>query len=264
MTYLQPTEGDVPIAAADPGTMTRKLPPLDVRPFKPDDYTQIRQLIADSTLPPGPRTHVNVDTLQLGRLANVRIYFHPVTLALWAACFAALVKVSGVLRTNDWGRTILFTLSMTSAFLITGEWLTRGRFEAKATDIMQSDSTLQDIQKYYGKDRFLVATLGGDEVIGVVGLQLDGKVGKVRHWHVKSTYRNRGLGWDLLEAAIANASKGTKKNAIQRIECETYNLQLRAEKSLRDHGFERAGDDTYEPGILGFFGIRSRMWEKRL
>jgi hypothetical protein len=56
MTDLQPTEGDAPVAAADPGTMTRKLPSLDVRSFKPDDYTQIRQLIADSTLPPGPRT----------------------------------------------------------------------------------------------------------------------------------------------------------------------------------------------------------------
>ena len=207
----------------------------------------------------------DVDTLQLGRLANVRIYFHPVTLAVWAACFAALVKVSGVLRSNDWGRTILFTLSMTSGFLITGEWLTRGRFEAKATDIMKSDSSLQDIQKFYGKDRFLVATLGGDEIIGTAGLLIEGRVGKVRHWQVKGTYRNRGLGWDLLETVIANASaKTTKKNAIQRVQCETYNLQIRAEKTLRDHGFERVGDDIYEPGALGFFGIRSRIWEKKL
>jgi len=48
MTDAQPAEGEVAAAAA-PGTLTRKLPPLDVRPFKPDDYTQIRQLIADST-----------------------------------------------------------------------------------------------------------------------------------------------------------------------------------------------------------------------
>jgi len=40
-------------AAPDTGAMIRKLPPLDVRPFKPEDYTQIRQLIADSTLSPG-------------------------------------------------------------------------------------------------------------------------------------------------------------------------------------------------------------------
>jgi len=152
---------------------------------------------------------------------------------------------------------------MTSGFLISGEWLTRGRFEAKATDIMKSDSTLQDIKKFYGKDRFLVATLGGEEIIGVAGLLVEGKVGKVRHWHVKSTYRNRGLGWDLLEGVIANAT-ATKKNAIQRVQCETYNLQIRAEKTLRDHGFERVGDDTYEPGLLGFFGIRSRTWEKKL
>ena len=185
------------------------------------------------------------------------------TLGLWVACFAMLVAASGVLRSNDWTRTILFTIPMTSGFLITGEWITRSHFEAKATDIIKSDASVQDIPTYYGKDRFLVATLGGDDVIGVVGLQVDGKVGKVQHWHVKATYRNRGLGWDLMEDAIANAQK-SKKNAIQRVQCRTYNLQSRAEKSLRDHGFERVGDDTYEPGVLGFFGIRTRMWEKKL
>ena len=51
MTDQEPTKGDAVVAAPDPGTLTRKLPPLDVRPFKPEDYTQIRQLIADSTLP---------------------------------------------------------------------------------------------------------------------------------------------------------------------------------------------------------------------
>jgi hypothetical protein len=53
MTDQEPTKGDAVVAAPDPGTLTRKLPPLDVRPFKPEDYTQIRQLIADSTLSPG-------------------------------------------------------------------------------------------------------------------------------------------------------------------------------------------------------------------
>lgn len=205
------------------------------------------------------------DTLQLARLSNARVYLHPLTLAVWALCLAGLTQVSGVLRTNDWGRFILFSASLTGGFLITGEWLTRSRFEAKATDIMKSDATLQDIQKYFGKDKFLVATLGVEEVevIGVVGLQVEGRVGTVRHWHVKARYRERGLGWDLLQGVIEN-SKGSKKHPLQRVQIETYNLQNRAEKTLKDHGFMRTGDDVKEPGFLGFFGVRTRTWVKQL
>ena len=41
-------EGDAAVAKADDATRTRKLPPLDIRPFERDDYSQVRQLIADS------------------------------------------------------------------------------------------------------------------------------------------------------------------------------------------------------------------------
>ena len=47
----QPAAAEGQAAKADEGGMTRKLPPLNVRPFKSEDYTQIRQLIADSTRP---------------------------------------------------------------------------------------------------------------------------------------------------------------------------------------------------------------------
>lgn len=152
---------------------------------------------------------------------------------------------------------------MTAGFLIAGEWLTRGVFEAKATDILKSDSSLQDIQKFFGKDKFLVATLGETDVIGVVGLQIEGGIGTVRHWHVKARYRERGLGWDLLEMVI-ETNKGTKKRSLKQIQCETYNLQTRAEKTLRDHEFQRSGDDVAEKGFLGWFGIRTRTWVKKL
>jgi N-acetylglutamate synthase-like GNAT family acetyltransferase len=152
---------------------------------------------------------------------------------------------------------------MTAGFLIAGEWLTRGVFEAKATDILKSDSSLQDIQKFFGKDKFLVATLGETDVIGVVGLQIESGIGTVRHWHVKARYRERGLGWDLLEMVI-ESNKGTKKRPLKQIQCETYNLQTRAEKTLRDHEFQRSGDDVAEKGFLGWFGIRTRTWVKKL
>jgi N-acetylglutamate synthase-like GNAT family acetyltransferase len=203
-----------------------------------------------------------VDTLQLARLTNTRIYFHPVTLAVYGLCLATLTKLSGVLRTNDWGRMVLFTASLTAGFLIAGEWLTRGRFEAKATDSLRSDS-LVDIQKFFGKDKFLVATLGETDVIGVVGLQTEGRTGTLRHWHVKTKYRERGLGSDMLEMLIEN-NKGSKKHPLQRIQCETYNLQKRAEKSLKDHGFQRNPEEVKEPGLLGFFGVRKRTWVKEL
>jgi RimJ/RimL family protein N-acetyltransferase len=152
---------------------------------------------------------------------------------------------------------------VTGGFLIAGEWMTRTRFEAKATDILKSDPSIQDIQKFFGKDRFLVATLGGEEVIGVVGLQVEGRIGIVRHWHVKATYRNRGLGWDLLDAVIKN-SGGSKKHSLQRVQCQTYNLQTRAEKTLKDQGFKRIGNDSKEPGYIGWFGVRTRNWVKEL
>lgn len=128
--------------------------------------------------------------------------------------------------------------------------------------MIKSDPSLQDIQKFFGKDGFLVATLGKD-IIGVVGLHVEGRVGTVKHWHVKARYRNRGLGWDLLEGVI-EMNKGSKKNSLQRVQCDTYNLQTRAEKTLKDHGFERMGNDVPEPGLLGRFGIRTRTWVKKL
>jgi len=140
--------------------------------------------------------------------------------------------------------------------------LTRNQFEAKVSDIMKSDASLQDIHRYYGKDKFLVATLGNG-IIGVVGLQTEGKVGTVRHWHVKGRYRERGLGWDLLEMVIER-NKGTKKHPLEVVQIETYNLQKRAEKTLKDHGFKRTGNDVKEPGALGWFGVGTRMWVKQL
>ena len=103
---------------------------------------------------------------------------------------------------------------MTAGFLIAGEWLTRSTFEAKATDILKSDSSLQDIQKFFGKDKFLVATLGETEVIGVVGLQIENRIGTVRYWHVKARYRERGLGWDLLETVI-ESNKWDEKTSFE-------------------------------------------------
>jgi N-acetylglutamate synthase-like GNAT family acetyltransferase len=157
---------------------------------------------------------------------------------------------------------VLFTASMTAGFLLAAEWITRGKFEAKATSLLKSDS-LNDIQRFFGKDKFLVATLGERNVIGLVGLQVEGRTGTVRYWDVKAKYRARGLGWDLLEMVIEN-SKGSKKHPLQRVQCETYNLQWRAEKTLKDHGFQRKPEEVKEPGVLGFFGIRKRTWVKEL
>ena len=176
---------------------------------------------------------------------------------------AILIHWSGVLRTSDWGRLILLSASVTAGFIISVEWLTNNRFEAKATELLKSDPSLGDIQKFFGKDRFLVATLGGSEVIGCAGLYAQGGTGTVMHWHVKSQYRNRGLGWDLLDMVIANA-KNAKKNAIQRVECETYSLQSRAEKTLRVHGFISTGQQVREDGPIGWFGVGRRTWAKNL
>jgi N-acetylglutamate synthase-like GNAT family acetyltransferase len=151
---------------------------------------------------------------------------------------------------------------LTAGFLLAGEWLTRAKFEAKVSSIMKSDASLHDIHKYYGNDKFLVATLG-DEVIGVVGMQTKGKVGTVRYWHVRARYRERGLGWDLLEMVIER-NQGTKKHPLQSVQIRTYNLQKRAEKTLKDHGFKRTGNDEKEPGVVGWFGVRTRMWVKQL
>jgi RimJ/RimL family protein N-acetyltransferase len=201
--------------------------------------------------------------LQLARLTNSRIYFHPLTIAVWLACLAVLVHVSGVLARGDWSRFGLFTASMTSGFLLTGEFLTRNRFEAKATDLLQNDPSLQDFSNFYGKDKFFVATLGENMVIGLIGIQIDGKVATVKHWHVKATYRNRGLGWDLVEAVLER-NKSEKKGGVGKVKIDTYNLQKRAEKSLKSHGFQLTGKEVTEPGILGIFGIKSRTWEKTL
>jgi len=192
----------------------------------------------------------------------VRILFHPFTLAVYAVCLALLVRVSGVLRTHDWGKLMLLTASLSAAVIILAEWTTRPYFEEKATEILKSNS-LSNIQSYFGKDQVFVATLGDDEVIGVCALEIEKSTAIVVHWHVKSQYRNRGLGWDILEMVIDKA-KTSKKNAIQRIQCETYNLQTRAEKSLKDHGFQPSGEQFKEFGVVGLFGVCRRTWVKTL
>jgi|SRR5579862_8711720 len=241
------------------------LPPLDIRPFQAQDVHQIRQLVADSQLPPESAL-LKLDTLQLSRLSNSRIYLHPITLAVYGLCLAVLTRWSGVLRTHDWGRMVLFTASMTAGFLIAGEWFTRTHFEAIATDIVKKDPSLDDVQRFFGKDKFLVATLGEpgeEEVIGMIGLQIEKGKATIRHWNIKAKYRNRGLGWDLVEGVLEK-NPGTKKHPLKTVECETYNLQARAEKSLKAHGFKISGKEVYEPGLLGLYGIRRRLWVKEL
>jgi RimJ/RimL family protein N-acetyltransferase len=198
--------------------------------------------------------------LQLSRLSNGKIYLHPYTLGAWALSVALLCLASGVLTTGDWPRGLLFSLSLVGGILIAGEWKTRTHFEDKATNVLKYDPTLKDVDRYYGKDRLLVATLGGTQVIGVIGILVDKRVGIVKHWHVNGQYRNRGLGWDLMEMGIKNAMG--PKNTLQILECETYNLQTRAERSLTKNGFRRDGEEIPEPGILGRFGIKTRNWVK--
>jgi len=205
-------------------------------------------------------TPLTVDTLQLSRLSNARIFLHPYTLSVFVVGLSMLMYWSGVLKAYDSGRLILFSSSLVAVILITGEWTTRTHFENKATALIKSD--LADLHKHYGKDRFLVATLGGDRVIGTVGLEVKGRVGILKHWHIQGQYRNRGLGWDMVEMVISNA-RHVKKNPIHSVQGETYNLQTRAEKSLKQHGFQRTQEDVPE-GRLGLFGIVRRTWSKRL
>ena len=242
-----------------------KLPPLDVRPYQERDYDSVRQLIADGCILLRFHSLMIKDTLQLSRLSNALVYLHPVPLALWAASLAVIYHWTNVLKYRDYGRMILLFCCVTTFFFVLAEWYNRSYFEAKAKKILDEDETIKDIPKYYGKDRFLVATLGDDEVIGLVGLTVEGRVGTVTHWHVKGRYRAKGLGWDLLQWVIEGANKGAKKNtSLQKVRCEVYNLQRRAEKTLRDHGFVKVGKVIVEPGILGWLGVRSQTWEKTL
>jgi len=158
---------------------------------------------------------------------------------------------------------VLFTASLTAGFLIAAEWLTRSHFEARATEMIKEDPALDDVQRFFGKDKFLVATLGETDVIGVIGLEIEKGKATIRHWNVKAKYRSKGLGWDLVEGVLEK-NQGTKKHPLKTVECETYNLQTRAEKSLKDHGFKIIGPEVYEPGVLGFFGIRRRNWVKEM
>jgi hypothetical protein len=205
------------------------------------------------------------DTLQLSRLSNALVYLHPRTLAVWGASLAAIYGLTNVFAYRDYGRIILLFCTVTTFFLIAVEWYTRAYFEKKAEQLLETDETIKDIPKHYGKDRFLVATLGDEEVIGLVGLQVGGRVGTVKHWHVKSRYRSKGLGWDLIQWVVDRTNKAAKKNAsLRKLKMETYNLQLRAEKTLKTHGFVKVGKPVAEPGILGWFGIRMNTWEKTL
>jgi RimJ/RimL family protein N-acetyltransferase len=188
---------------------------------------------------------------------------HPYFLGSFGIVLSILIRWSKVLSTGEWGRMVIFSASCIAGFFISVEWMTMAHFEAMATQKLKSDPSLGDIAKMYGKDRFLVATLGGTDLIGLVGLEVQGKTGIVKHWDIKSKYRNRGLGWDLLERAINNA-RSVKKNPITKVECQTYNLQVRAEKSLRDNGFKRSGKDEKEGGWVGWFGVERHGWVKEL
>jgi GNAT superfamily N-acetyltransferase len=205
------------------------------------------------------------DTLQLSRLSNALIYLHPFFLALWGAALAVIYRYTRIFQKRDWGRGLLLLCCITSFFLVAVEWYNRTYWEKKTKALLDADATLKDIPKHYGKDRFLVATLGDDMLIGLVGLQVDGRIATVKHWHVKGKYRSRGLGWDLLQWVIEVARKGGKKGgSLQKVRCQTYNLQRRAEKTLKDHGFVRVGKTVVEPGLLGWFGVRLNTWEKTL
>ena len=203
--------------------------------------------------------------MQLSRLSNALVYVHPVSVAVWAASLAAIFRWTHVFVYQDWGRLTLLFCCVTTFYLVLVEWYNRSYFEKKTKHVLEEDETLKDIPKFYGKDRFLVATLGNEEFIGLVALRVDGRVGTVTHWHVKSKYRERGLGWDLIGCVVDKADTGARRNAsLRKIRCEAYNLQRRAEKTLKDHGFVKVGKPVAEPGILGWIGVRSYTWEKTL
>jgi len=200
--------------------------------------------------------------MQLARVLNTKIYMHPLTVALWAILLGILINYSRTLKTHDWGRLMLLMAALSSCFLVAVEFYTRARFETIATEQLKEPS-LENTSQFFGKpERFQVATLGGD-IIGCVGLHVEGRVGTLKHWHVFSRYRNRGLGWDLVEVVL-ESNKGTKKNALQKVKAQTYNLQKRAEKSLKDHGFKQEGKEVKLPGALGWFGVTTKTWVKEL
>ncbi|KAI0030671.1 hypothetical protein K488DRAFT_79531 [Vararia minispora EC-137] len=219
--------------------------------------------------------------------ANNRLYFHPVTMAIWLATSAAFAQWMGWLPPKPehglFGYVSLlpavFSCAVPMMFFI--DWCNRSSVEARTENTLRRPDML-DIPTYYARSPasgFFILQWG-DKIIGLAavdasynstndtpltkGVKLDAqqtkdlltgkgtsKVVTIRHFFSEEGYRSAGIEEDLIQNAIRKAFSDAK---VQTIRVSVSPLKRTFIKCLRKSHFVEGESD----GKLGPFG-----WEWR-
>lgn len=142
---------------------------------------------------------------QMRQAANSALLYHPLNAGLAVAALALLTRA---MRDHAFDWTVVFTTlaGLLMTLLASCRWFTKGYLFAA-----------EDVNWAWRDDADVIVTKFGDEVIGTVmidwvsgeGRQKRKKAwrGEIKAWTVRLRYRNKGVGYALLEEAVKEAHR---------------------------------------------------------
>lgn len=221
---------DTQVAVNAPGTVNNTqdtdMPELVIRELQAGDADEVKQFCLNTLM-------------QRARLSNQYVFRSPIWLAMYLSAIAWASQRFEPWRTNDWGRWAFLCCAISALFLVGVDYFTYHHYEARTQGDLKADDFLQNPANYAKSktDKCWVAYYG-DGLVGTIVLRKSepkSKNAEIQHWYVRARYREKGLGGDLLEAAIDHARKANCTALI----AKTTSINTRANKSLQKTGFKK-------------------------
>lgn len=243
-----------------------------IRPFKPEDLSDVRTLIANGIM-------------ELSRDANMHALWHPLAWGAWVLMTATLIQLGALRPTYVWdiGMAIVAACASAIVIMVATEYYHLSVFQGEVKRVLK-DRDVVDIQTYYGgkagqshhkrplggeKSAFFVLQLG-NEIIGCIGLdashdptstvsdfqstststsEAEQNSARIRRFVVKKKQRGMGLGKDLLRKAMLHAKAANIHNVI----AGTSALQSRASRLFIRSGFKNVSSGPQQK--VGIYGV---------
>lgn len=208
-----------------------ELPELVIRELQAADGDEVKQFC------------LNV-LMQRARLSNQYVFRSPIWLAMYLSGIAWATQRFEPWRTNDWGRWAFLCCAISALFLVGVDYFTYHHYEARTQGDLKADEFLQNPGRHAKSKTYKCwVAYYGDGLVGTIVLKKvepKSTTCEIQHWYVRARYREKGLGGDLLEAAMQYA----KKTNCTILTAKTTSINTRANKTLQKTGFKK---DTAEP-----------------
>jgi len=204
-------------------------------------------------------------------VANNRVYFHPITIAIWFALSSIFVQYMNwwpipALGWFGYLKPVPAFASMAVPMMFFVDWINRPYFEEQTTEVL-GESDLRNIPSHYSSKNgsgFWILEYG-DKFVGLIALdatnkpdkssksEFKGKTATIRHFYVEEAFRGTNIQEDLLQHAVKHAFSNPQ---VQHIEAFDSPLVPYLRTCLRNTGFQHH-HNTKKVGLFQWsLGVR--------